>query len=396
LSGPAQASLGVGTEYTMTVTNAGPDAAPAAAVLVTLSPGLTLSAVSPSAGSCAGSRVAHCDLGSLPAGATVTVTLVLRPRAAGVQGVAAEVAAFGAGDPVPADNQASLVIEVGGPPPEADLALDKVAGAERVTAGGALGYQVVVTNAGPAAATGVRVVDALPAGVALVAATPSQGTCSLDGENLICALGALLQGETATLALVVAVPAGTPGGIVLVNWAGVVAEQADPSPGDNEDTASVVVDAAPVPPGENIDPGGTGEQYAYAENAGWINLEPLGDGGPGVEVGSTGLTGWMWGENVGWCSLSCAGTGSCGVVDFGVAHAGDGVLAGWAWCENAGWISFSCANTGTCGTASYGVIVDPATGVFSGRAWSENVGWIGFGGSGIVPYRIVTAWRGVP
>lgn len=396
LSGPVQASLGAGTEYTMTVTNAGPDTAPGAAVVVTLSAGLTLSAISPSAGSCAGSRAAHCDLGNLPAGAAVTVTLVLRPRAAGTQGVDAEVAAFGAGDPAPANNRASLVIQVGGPPPEADLVLDKTADADRVTAGDALSYQIAVTNRGPAPATGVRVVDALPAGVGLALAAPSQGTCSLDGANLICALGALLDGGSATVALTVSVPRGMPGGSVLVNWAGVVAEQADPVPGDNEDAVSVTVDQAPPQPGENIDPSGGGEQYAYGENVGWINLEPLGDGGPGVEVTSTGLTGWMWGENVGWCNLSCAGTGSCGAVDFGVTHAGDGVLAGWAWCENAGWISFSCTNTATCATSPYGVVVDPTTGVFGGQAWGENVGWIGFSGSGIVPYRIVTAWRGAP
>ena len=268
LAGPAQASLGLGTEYTMTVTNAGPDTTPRAGASLTLGPGLTLSAISPSMGSCAGSHAAHCDLGDLPAGATVTVTLVLSPRAAGVHEVIAEGTAFGAGDPAPADNRATLAIQVGGPPPDADLVLVKTAEAERVTAGGPLAYQVTVTNRGPASATGVRVVDVLPAGVAFVAAAPTQGTCSLDGANLICALGALLDGEAASLTVAVLVPPGTAGGTVLVNWAGVVAEQVDPSPDDNEDTASVIVDAAPVPPGENMDPLGAGEQYAYGENVG--------------------------------------------------------------------------------------------------------------------------------
>ena len=35
-------------------------------------------------------------------------------------------------------------------------------------------------------------------------------------------------------------------------------------------------------------------QYAWAENVGWINAEPQGNGGPGVEVTDSKLTGWMW------------------------------------------------------------------------------------------------------
>jgi hypothetical protein len=35
---------------------------------------------------------------------------------------------------------------------------------------------------------------------------------------------------------------------------------------------------------ENIDPLDDASQYAWAENAGWIDAEPAGDGGPGVEV----------------------------------------------------------------------------------------------------------------
>jgi hypothetical protein len=242
------------------------------------------------------------------------------------------------------------------------------------------------------------VVDQLPAGISFVLASPSQGTCAYEPGSavVVCPLGALLAGEEATILIVATVALSTPAETVLVNWAGVVAEQTETAPADNEDTVSVTVDAAPVPDGENVDPDGSGEQFAYAENAGWLNLEPLGDGGPGVEVTDTGLTGWMWGENLGWCSLSCAVTGSCGAVPFGVTNDGAGALGGWAWCENAGWISFSCANTGSCAAAAYGVAIDPATGVFAGRAWGENVGWISFSGTGAAPFRVVTNWRATP
>ena len=93
---------------------------------------------------------------------------------------------------------------------------------------------------------------------------------------------------------------------------------------------------------ENIDPEDDGSQYAYGENVGWLNLEPGGDGGQGVEVGDFALTGYMWAENTGWVSLSCENTASCGTVYYGVANDGYGNLSGYAWAENLGWLSFSC------------------------------------------------------
>jgi hypothetical protein len=137
----------------------------------------------------------------------------------------------------------------------------------------------------------------------------------------------------------------------------------------------LLLGAGPVRAAENIDLSGTGEQFAWAENAGWLNAEPGGNGGAGVEVRDFALAGYLWGENVGWVSVS------------GVRNDGQGQLSGFAWSENAGWIDFGPSNAG--------VVVDPATGLFGGRAWGENVGWISFdwasGGS-----RVRTAWTCSP
>lgn len=142
---------------------------------------------------------------------------------------------------------------------------------------------------------------------------------------------------------------------------------------------------------ENIDPNDDGSQYAYGENVGWLNAEPLGEGGPGVEVTDTALTGYMWCENIGWVSLSCENTSSCGDVNYGVSNDGMGHLSGHGWAENAGWISFSCKNTDSCDTVDYGVTIGPATGEFGGYAWSENIGWINFALNGV---GVKTSWRG--
>jgi hypothetical protein len=140
---------------------------------------------------------------------------------------------------------------------------------------------------------------------------------------------------------------------------------------------------------ENIDPGNDESQHAYGENVGWLNAEPSGNGGPGVQVGDSELSGWMWGENVGWISLSCQNTQSCDSTAYGVTNDGNGTLGGYAWAESVGWIDFAPSTSG--------VLIDPATGEFSGFAWGENVGWLSFNCSntsscGSADYRVASAW----
>jgi hypothetical protein len=142
---------------------------------------------------------------------------------------------------------------------------------------------------------------------------------------------------------------------------------------------------------ENIDPDDEDSQYAYGENVGWLNAEPQGNGGPGVEVGAAELTGYIWAENIGWISLSCQNTGSCAEVAYGAEKDCIGKLSGYAWSENTGWISFSCKNTDSCGNVDYGVWIDPATGEFSGKAWGENIGWITFRSAGAEWFWVKTS-----
>jgi hypothetical protein len=147
--------------------------------------------------------------------------------------------------------------------------------------------------------------------------------------------------------------------------------------------------------GDTIDPNNDGSQYAWAENVGWLNAEPMGDGGPGMRVLETRVEGWLWLEGVGWVSLSCHNTDSCSSVEYEVTHDGSGILAGYGWSENAGWVSFSCVNTMSCATIDYGVTINPGNGEFSGFAWAENLGWISFscentGSCAAVEFRVET------
>ena len=67
--------------------------------------------------------------------------------------------------------------------------------------------------------------------------------------------------------------------------------------------AGLIVLTRGVAVAENINPANDESKYAWAENLGWLNAQPSGPGGPGVQVSDTGLTGWMWSENAGWISL---------------------------------------------------------------------------------------------
>jgi hypothetical protein len=154
--------------------------------------------------------------------------------------------------------------------------------------------------------------------------------------------------------------------------------------------AALAVVAAMSAFAENIDPVNNQSQYAWGENAGWINAEPSGEGGPGVNVTGSDVTGFMWGENVGWINMSCSNDATCGSVSYGVRNDEAGNLSGYAWGENVGWISFSCANTNSCGTSSYGVTINPANGQWSGFAWGENIGWIKFRAASPVAFGVTS------
>ncbi len=130
--------------------------------------------------------------------------------------------------------------------------------------------------------------------------------------------------------------------------------------------AALVFTASPVF-AENIDPYEDGSQYAYSENAGWLNFEP--NQGDGVHVSNTQLTGFVWAENIGWVNLSPTTYG-------GVGNDWAGNLSGFAWGENVGWINFDPNVPGD--ATHYGVTIDN-DGNFDGWAWGENVGWINFG-----------------
>ncbi len=165
---------------------------------------------------------------------------------------------------------------------------------------------------------------------------------------------------------------------------------------------TLLVLAAPAV-AENVNPAGDDARYAWGENVGWFNAQPLGPGGPGIEVHDFDLTGWFWGENIGWVSASCKNTASCDQVRYGVLNDGAGILSGEAWAENVGWILFNptvpaggAAMLPDSVAGGVGVTIDSASGQFDGTAWGENIGWINFSAGAAGTWGIATTWSCVP
>ena len=118
-----------------------------------------------------------------------------------------------------------------------------------ITLGGAnpkvgthLTYTLTVTNNGPDTASGVALTDSLPTSMSFVSATPSQGSCSGTG-TVTCQMGELAKDGSATVSIVVNASCV----VTLDNNAKATANESDPNPSNNSDTATVTV-GDPSPP----------------------------------------------------------------------------------------------------------------------------------------------------
>ncbi len=126
------------------------------------------------------------------------------------------------------------------PEASADLSDAMTANPVATAVGGLVAYTVKVANAGPQAATGAVLTDALPAGLAFVSAAASQGSCS-GTATVVCNLGGLASGAVATVTITARATA--PG--ALINSASVSAATSDPNAANNSAAVTVTVAAPP-------------------------------------------------------------------------------------------------------------------------------------------------------
>jgi uncharacterized repeat protein (TIGR01451 family) len=104
---------------------------------------------------------------------------------------------------VPGDTNSAKDVFVHDDRPAADLAVTTSDVPDPVRKGQNLTYTVVVTNNGPAQATGVTLTDSLPADVSFVSATTTAGSCAAVSGTITCDLGVINTGASATVTIVV-------------------------------------------------------------------------------------------------------------------------------------------------------------------------------------------------
>ncbi|MEO5802635.1 MAG: Calx-beta domain-containing protein, partial [Verrucomicrobiota bacterium] len=111
-----------------------------------------------------------------------------------------------------------------------DLSLTASDSPDPVVVGNDLVYTIIVTNYGPATATGVTLTNPLPPGVSFVSAIPSQGTATNASGIVICNLGTLASNVAANVQITVK---PTLAGTTITNVGVIKANQPDYQPGNN-------------------------------------------------------------------------------------------------------------------------------------------------------------------
>lgn len=119
----------------------------------------------------------------------------------------------------------------------ADLRITKADDPDPVGAGTLLHYVLRVTNDGPDPAADVTVMDTLPPDVVFHDVATSQGTCAATPPEIVCELGGLARGESATVRIwVVPTRQGT-----ITDTATVTSATTDPDLSDNTATQTTTV-----------------------------------------------------------------------------------------------------------------------------------------------------------
>ena len=242
---------GANVTYTLTASNAGPNASGAIVVTDNLSPSTTYVSSSGTGWSCsnAGSVVTCNHAGPHPAGAAISaLSIVARVTASGgtiTNSATVAPAAGGTADPDSSNNTATANTNV---LPGADVRIAQkiVTTSVPAVAGQNVGFRIDPRNGGPATAINAVVTDTLPAGWTFVSASGPNWACSAAGQTVTCTRASLPTSATDNIAVVATAPSNAvvgPTGSTYTNTASVASSTADPD--NSNDSGSVNVTVLP-------------------------------------------------------------------------------------------------------------------------------------------------------
>jgi uncharacterized repeat protein (TIGR01451 family) len=253
--------------YTLTLTNYGPSTATSIVVTDALPAGMAYVSSSPSVGSVSSSAgLVTWTIPSLAKDGIASLALVVQANSTGTITNAATVTT-GTPDLNPDDNSALAVVIVSSP--TADLAIGLLDSPDPLSLGGYLTYTLMVSNLGPATATGVIAVDTLPPAVNFISASPANSYTVAGGVVTFTNLGNLGSGAQ-TSVTIVAQPtaAGT-----IIDTASCRSGVIDPLKANNSASVKTIVQGTLLPVSLTVSHAGANVTLTWPADAGKYILE---------------------------------------------------------------------------------------------------------------------------
>ncbi|MAU10680.1 MAG: hypothetical protein CL607_12720 [Anaerolineaceae bacterium] len=257
--------------YTITVINNGPANATGVVISDALDANLTFISAAPIG--VYDSVTGLWTIGNLNAGVNQTLTIVAQVNGAATTGTVipnvAAVQSVDQTDSDPTNDQDDAPATVGG----LDLVVTKVVDDATPREGDTINYTITVENLGAANATGVIIEDIVPAGVTFVSSSATVG--SYNSVSNLWTVGPLAVTQTASLIITATVDNGTSGttidNIATLNSV----DQPDADPDNNQDNASITVEAVDLAITKVVDNAGPsqGDTVTYT-----ITVTNLGEG----------------------------------------------------------------------------------------------------------------------
>jgi uncharacterized repeat protein (TIGR01451 family) len=250
---PATVGAGANLTYTIFVINAGPSAAANVNWTDTLPSGTTFVSETQDSGplfSCTTGATVSCSIASLAPGAITAFTVVVQVSQATPLGAVITNTAIVSStttDPNGLNNSSTATTTV---TTSADVAVNKT-GPATTPSNTTVAYVVGVSNAGPATAANVTLIDNVPANMTFAGASQTAGpafncvTPPPGGTGTItCTIASLASGTSATFEFVFNVLPGAASGSTSTNTATVSATTADPNPANNSASVLTTVGAS--------------------------------------------------------------------------------------------------------------------------------------------------------